>query len=119
MMTEIDYLMQLDESGVQLREQEDAMINNVAEWMDTPIGSVYGRPGWGNRFISFKHEPPGEDLEVAIENMIVTDLPRDVRGVVVRGIRCEYNQREIDICSVTIVTNFGTLSTQLNTKEAL
>lgn len=118
-MTEIDYLMQLDESGVQLREQDDAMLNNVAEWMDTPIGSIYGLPGWGNRFASLKHEPPGEDLEVALENMIVTDLPRDVRGVVVTGIRCEYSRSEIDTCSTTIATNFGALSTQLNIKEAL
>ena len=50
MQAEIDYLMQMDESGVIVHEGEAAAINNVTEWMDTPRGQVFGNPAWGNGF---------------------------------------------------------------------
>lgn len=110
MQAEIDYLIQMNESGVIVHEGEAAAINNVTEWMDTPQGQVYGNPPWGNRFAAFRHSPPSEAVEIGIENMIVTDLPRDVVGVVVKGVRCSASQSEIDIYHVQIDTNVGFVS---------
>lgn len=113
MQDEIDYLMRLNESGVIVHEGGDAAINNVTEWMDTPKGHVYGNPPWGNSFASFRHAPPSEAVEIGIENMIVTELPRDVVGVVVRGVRCSASSSEIDIYNVQIDTNIGFISHSL------
>jgi hypothetical protein len=110
MQDEIDYLMQLNESGVIVHEGDAATINNVTEWMDTPRGHVYGNPGWGNSFIQFRHEPPSEAVEIGIENMIVTDLQRDVAGVVVKGIRCSASSKNLDVYNVIIDTNLGFVS---------
>ncbi|MGL5294179.1 MAG: hypothetical protein ACRC9V_10515, partial [Aeromonas sp.] len=108
MQDEIDYLMGIDESGIIVHESGSAaLLNNVTEWMATPVGHVFGRPAWGNRFAAFRHSPPSEALEIAIENMIVTDLPRDVVGVVVRGVRCSASADEIDMYFVQIETNLG------------
>lgn len=119
MQDEIDYLMRLNESGVIVHEGEDAAANNVTEWMDTPVGHVYGNPRWGNRFASFRHAPPSEAVEIGLENMIVTDLPRDVAGVVVRGVRCSASGTEIDIYNVQIDTNIGFISHTLTTEGGL
>lgn len=110
MQTEINYLMQLDESGVIVHEGEAAAINNVTEWMDTPRGRVYGNPAWGNSFAAFRHAPPSEAVEIGIENMVVTDLPRDVVGVVVKGVRCKASPTEMDVYHVQIYTNLGQVS---------
>lgn len=110
MQAEIDYLMQMDESGVIVHEGEAAAINNVTEWMDTPRGQVFGNPAWGNGFAAFRHAPPSEAVEIGIENMIVTDLPRDVVGVVVRGVRCSASPSQVDIYHVQIDTNIGFVS---------
>lgn len=109
MQPEIDYLMALDESGVVVLEDDDAAINNVREWMDTPVGSIYGLPAWGNRFAAFKHQPPTEAVEIAIENMVVTELPRDVRGIIVRGVRCSSSTEDgqVDVYLIQIDTNLG------------
>ncbi|EIM1710161.1 hypothetical protein JFQ88_004055 [Aeromonas dhakensis] len=114
MQDEIDYLMAMDESGVIVHEGESAILNNVAEWMDTPRGHVYGNPAWGNRFAAFKHSPPSEAVEIGIENMVVTDLPRDVVGVVVRGVRCAPSPTQIDMYHVQIDTNLGFVSHTLS-----
>ncbi|WP_429169405.1 hypothetical protein [Aeromonas hydrophila] len=110
MQDEIDYLLAMDESGVIIHENDAAVLNNVAEWMDTPVGHVYGNPAWGNRFAAFRHEPPSEAVEIGIENMVVTDMPRDVVGVVVRGVRCSSSPDKIDMYHVQIDTNLGFVS---------
>lgn len=110
MQNEIDYLMRLDESGVIVHEGDAAAVNNVTEWMDTPRGHVYGNPAWGNDFAAFRHAPPSEAVEIGIENMIVTGLPRDVVGVVVKGVRCSASKSELDKYHVGVDTNLGFIS---------
>lgn len=112
-MEEIDYLMQLDESGVIVHEDDGAVINNVVEWLRTPRGSVYGNPAWGNILHSFQHEPPTEATEIAIENMIVVDLPRDVRGVQISGIRCYADPAEPDVYNITLQTGQSLITQQI------
>ncbi len=112
-MQEIDYLMQLDESGVIVHEDDAAVLNNVVEWFKTPRGSVYGNPAWGNILHSFQHEPPTEATEIAIENMIVVDLPRDVRNVQISGIRCAADPGELDVYNIALQTGQGLLTQQI------
>lgn len=112
-MEEIDFLMQLDESGVIVHDSDAAVVNNVVEWLRTPRGSVYGNPAWGNILHSFLHEPPIEDTEIGIENMIVVDLPRDVRGVHISGIRCSADPAELDVYNITLQTGQGLITQQI------
>lgn len=110
---DIDYLMSLDESGVIVYDDAEAIANNIKEWMDTPKGHVYGNPAWGNNFSAFKHEPHNETTAISIESMILVGLPRDIPSVQIHSIWCEPDATEIDKYTVEIVTNAGAVSTAL------
>ena len=107
MAYEVDYLMALDESGVITYAGNEALANNVAEWLNTPRGHVYGRPGWGNELALFKHEPPTEDTAVAMENSILIGMQRDLPNLQVTGILCSPDAQETDLYRVEIMTQEG------------
>jgi hypothetical protein len=104
----------LIEGGELLTHDADAVLEKINFWLDTPAGEVWGRPEWGNRHNQFKHEPTSTDtssLEIAIENVTIRDLERDLPGVLVLGIRV--SMLSIDNVQMTINTNFGQLSRSL------
>ncbi|WCH25172.1 hypothetical protein [Aeromonas salmonicida] len=107
MAFEVQYLMELDESGVITLESDEAQANNVTEWLDTPKGHVYGRPSWGNELALFKHEPPTDDTAVALENSILIGMQADLPSIQVTGIFCEPSATEIDKYRVRILTQEG------------
>lgn len=111
MAFEVDYLMGLDESGVVLYNGNDAMSNNVMEWLDTPKGHIYGRPSWGNELALFKHEPPNDDTAVAMENSILIGMQIDLPDIQVTGILCEPDTAELDKYRVQIMTQEGFIDT--------
>lgn len=110
---EINHLLALDGGELQIHDA-DAVLEKVNFWLDTPAGQVWGRPEWGNRYAQFKHEPLGKDassLEVAMENITIGDIERDLPGVRVIGI--SISRLEIDNILMTLKTNYGTLTRSL------
>ena len=100
---EFSHLMELDESGITIFADAEAMAEQIREWFDTPEGTVADLPGWGHNLIQFKHEPLDVNMEVMMEMKITVKLPRDIPGIILKGIRVE--AVEIDKCHVFI--NFG------------
>lgn len=101
MMGEIDYLLETDAAGVKTYDSADGGVleHIVREWLDTPLGSVWGQPHYGHRFIQFRHQPQGSDLEVAIELSIVSKLPKDT-DLTPSFVRAEF--LDIDLVNVII-----------------
>ncbi|GAB1077441.1 MULTISPECIES: hypothetical protein [Shewanella] len=111
MQFEIEYLMSLSESGVRVMQGAAADLNKVAEWLDTPRGSVYGLPSWGNELKQFQHEPTNSsDTAVNIEFHIINGLTRDIPEIVIQSIFCEPHPVEPDRFLITIGLPSGELS---------
>lgn len=107
-MNEVDYLLNLNESGVVVYDNYSAAINNVKEWLDTPEGSVWGRPYWGNNLDQFKHEDTNSKITaVQIEFSILQGLARDLPFLQISSIWCEPHPEIIDRYLVTIGLNDG------------
>ncbi|EIH4659274.1 hypothetical protein B6P79_003803 [Escherichia coli] len=93
MLYEIDALLKTNESGVIIAEGNTATwMARLDEWLQTPEGSVYGLPSWGNPMAEFKHEPFGSEashvVEVVIEGRMLTKIRQDLPGLNIQGIRC-------------------------------
>lgn len=111
MADEIDYLMESNESGVIVWQDANSQLNRIREWLDTPMGTVYGWPDWGNELAQFKHEPTKSDYTaVNIEFAVLTGIARDLPGIVVQQIRCDEAEDEIDEYVITIGTQYGIVS---------
>lgn len=107
--------MGLSESGVVTHSGVDADVNNVLEWLDTPQGSVYGKPEWGNPLAKFKHEPTHSDITAMnIEFAIVEKLPIDLPHIVLVSIFCEPSPTEIDLYHVRLGLPSGTFEKTLS-----
>jgi len=74
----VDYLMTLNDQGVLVHTDSDVIKNDLTVWLDTPRGSVFGNPSWGNELSKFKHEVMNEDLAVSVENSLARGLVRDL-----------------------------------------
>jgi hypothetical protein len=110
---EINHLLALDGGDLQIHDT-DAVLEKINFWLDSPAGEYWGRPEWGNRYGQFKHEPMDSDassFEVAMENVTIRDLERDLPGVLVLGIRV--SRVDVDNIVMTIKTNFGQLTREL------
>jgi phage baseplate assembly protein W len=100
---EIDYLMGFSESGVITHSDANAQVNNVLEWLNTPRGSIYGRPDWGNELAQFKHEPSESTATaMSIEFNIISTLTRDLPNIILTSIYCEPSQEEPDLYVVRL-----------------
>lgn len=88
-MNEVDFLMRVESGGIATHEGLEGYIAQLDEWLNTPRGTVYGNPTWGNRFFRYKHQPTDESMGVIIENEIIFDLRRDLPDVPLAGIRCD------------------------------
>lgn len=89
-MNEIDSLMGADSAGVITFEGDaGSKYARLKEWFDTPEGSVYGMPSWGNPIQGYKHEPTGGDyLAIHLESKIMSKLNIDLPEVSLLGIFC-------------------------------
>lgn len=85
---EIDPLLALELSGVKTySSQEEAWAARLYEWLNTPVGEVYGNPSWGNILPEFKHEPTNLPyIQIEIELRLMDKLVIDLPDVPVRGL---------------------------------
>ena len=86
---EIDYLLSIDASGLIIHSGSDILMNQLSEWIDTPVGSVWGNPGWGNTLTQYRHLPPSSATSASIESSIIIKLPRDLPRIAVNKVQVE------------------------------
>lgn len=100
---EIDPLLALELSGVKTySSQEEAWAARLYEWLNTPVGEVYGNPSWGNILPEFKHEPTNQThIQIAIESRLLVKLNVDIPDVPVRGISVREGS-EMDMLKIAI-----------------
>lgn len=107
MLEELDHLMELsisEQDALTRYSGPDALNDRIAEWFETPEGTVADLPSWGNMLAMFKHEPPSAHLEVLMETRIIKKLSNDC-GVPVSGIRIDFV--DIDTCRIRILYQGG------------
>ena len=103
---ELDHLFNLTPNqGIERYADGPAMSDRIAEWMETPEGTVADHPSWGHVLRPFRHEPTDPNLAVFIEMAIVEKLPKDVQDIKIVGIRVDVI--EIDQIYVVILHQFG------------
>ncbi len=111
-MNEIDSLMRVGSDGVNTHSGNALSLSSrLDEWLETPEGSIYGLPGWGNNLARFKHEPTNVFTEVAIENSVITKLRIDIPELKLIGIRCQ--ELSVDIYKVDFLVPEGIISKSL------
>lgn len=110
-MAEIDHLLSL-EDGELVTYTENPELEKVSMWLNTPKGEYWGRPEWGNRLNSYKHEPVSASLEVEMENVIILDLERDLPSVQVLGI--SISALDVDQFTISVNTNYGIVEQPLS-----
>lgn len=112
-MQEVDHLMTVTTAGVKTYSHAvEALAERFREWLNTPVGSIWGNPGWGNILPEFKHEPTNmSHVQVAIENRLLsklrTDLPElNISSITVSEESFDYIRIVINIpeASLTSVT---------------
>lgn len=104
---EIDFLLTLDPSGVRVLEGDDSNLEQLREWLSTPEGTVYGRPGWGHPLNQYRHEPPNANTARAIENSLLLKLVNDMPELAISRILCEPAGK--DMYYIGIVTPRGVI----------
>lgn len=104
-MQGIDFLLEANSLGVIVHEDDDVALNNIKEWILTPVNDIYGMPYWGNEFHLFRHYPADEILELQLEAHIVTKLPVDIPSTSINGIRVTAS--EMDGIIIAIGTPSG------------
>ncbi len=103
---EFDHLIELSPATeIKKYEDEDALWDRIAEWLETPQGTLADLPGWGHNLIAMKHEPQGIDLEVMAEMSIAYKMPQDIANLVIGSVKVEFT--EIDHCRVIINHSLG------------
>lgn len=112
-MKEIDYLMGLGTNGLKEYSGElEAKAGMLREWLDTPVGSIYGLPGWGNILARFKHEPTNlAHVQAALESRLLQKLGEDLPELKITGIG--YTERDFDWAQLTIKLPEGTINEEV------
>lgn len=107
-------LLSAPESDIKRFDDGEAMAERIREWLDTPEGTMAHHPSWGHNLSQFKHDPlcAGGNLEVLIEMAIARKLPVDVQGLILKGVNVVV--KEIDLCRVEILHQFGAQSEEVN-----
>lgn len=113
-MSELDYLLELDSSGIKTYYDGNAMNQRIDEWLSHPIGSIADNPAWGHPFSALRFEPQSQSLEASIEMAIVGKMPQDVKGLVISAVRVIY--QSIDDVYIAITHNGGNLDTHISLK---
>lgn len=112
---EVDYLMSLNESGVIVHNDHTADENNVLEWLDTPMGSIYGNPSWGHDLNKLKHEPTHSTATALhYEFNIVSKLAIDLPNIQLDSIYCEPSPDHADLYLITIGLATGEVQKTIN-----
>lgn len=99
---EIEHLLKLDSGDLITYEGSDEVLEKIRYWINTPVGSVWGLPDFGNSLKQFQHESPCTALNFAIEAHIITKLKVDMPLIEIMGIRVEAESS--DLTHLTIIT---------------
>jgi hypothetical protein len=111
-ITEYEHLMELaPEEGLRRLYDVEALHDRIAEWFQTPEGTIADLPAWGHNLSPFKHEPLGLYIEVMLEMAIIQKLPRDVANLQIIALLVEYP--EIDMCRITIQHRLATYQAEI------
>lgn len=102
MHNEIDFLMNIEGTGVITHEGGSAMANCIREWLATPKGTVWGAPWWGNSLGQYRHNPPDDDTASSMENSILLSITQDIPNIQIYRIGVE--PVDMDVWKITIVT---------------
>lgn len=115
-MREIDHLLTLSTDGIKTYSSEvTALGERFREWLNTPVGSIWGNPGWGNILPEFKHEPTGKNhIQVAMENRLLAKLRSDLSEMNIRSV--SIFEREIDLLVIKIGIKQGVISAVISGK---
>ena len=109
-MQEVDHLMTVTTAGVKTYSRAvEALAERFREWLNTPVGSVWGNPGWGNILPQFKHEPTGmSHVQIAIENRLLSKLKTDLPELGISSI--SVSEEAFDYLRIVIDIPEGSLS---------
>lgn len=115
-MREIDHLMTLYTGGMKTYGSDvEALGERFREWLNTPVGSIWGNPGWGNILPEFKHAPTNQShIQVAMENRLLTKLRSDLPEMNIRNVRI--TEEEIDLLKISLGVSQGTISAVISGK---
>lgn len=91
MSNELAFLLNFDEDELTQKEGVDAWLEAIRFWLDTPEGSVWGRPEWGNPLVDFKFEDMSTDTEVEFKLDMLSALRRDLPYIPVSGIDVQFS----------------------------
>jgi hypothetical protein len=118
-LQEIDHLMTLTTNGIKTYETAtEAYAEELREWMNTPVGSVYGKPWWGTIIGQFKHEPTNQShIQVAIQNRMYQKISEDLPNLQIQGISFAEETGEIDAGFLTIQLPEGTITVSTATED--
>lgn len=110
MNSEIDYLMTLKSTGLMTYDDTlSAKSAMLREWLDTPVGTIYGLPAWGNIISEFKHDPTESiHVQVAFESRLLQKLAEDLPSLAIKGI--SFSELEFDLGQIAIQIPEGTIS---------
>lgn len=85
--SEVRASLDIVNGALAVSEGQSAVLESIYWWLQTPIGSVWGNPAFGNKLAMFKHDPIGNQLEVAIEAHIFDKMSKDLPLVKIEAIR--------------------------------
>lgn len=99
-------------NAVQVYEDDEAMSQRICEWLETPEGTLLDKPGWGHNLATLKHEPPGDNLSVVAQMLIVEKMPKDISGLIINQVRVTFT--ELDVCVIEISHSLGDFEQEVN-----
>lgn len=86
-MIEIDYLLTINTDGVITYDDDMAAAHQIAEWADTGVGEVWGKPLWGCPWSQYRHLPVDDDSAGIIETSLAMKMATDLPNIPIQGIR--------------------------------
>nr|WP_192963656.1 hypothetical protein [Vibrio vulnificus] len=107
-MEELNHLLRVDSAGLAVSYDGKA---HIEEWFDNPEHTIADNPAWGHNLAPFQFCAQTENDAVMIEMAIVEKLPRDVQGVVIKGIRVTFP--DIDLCRIVISHQYGVFTNNI------
>ncbi|MCC8380447.1 hypothetical protein [Xenorhabdus sp. PB30.3] len=104
-MEELNHLLNVNSTGLAVSLDGKALNNNIEEWFANAEHTIADNPAWGHNLGVFQFCAQTEDDAVMLEMAIVEKSPRDVQGVVIKGIRVTFP--DIDLCRIAIAHQYG------------
>ena len=105
MTMEISHLLEIENGELVTFDDQTAEGEQVRFWLNTPQGSVWGKPWWGHPHDKFKHEPLDENLQVLISMKTISAIRRDLPHIAIRDI--QVTKLDVEKALIALVTKKG------------